>query len=49
VFLEWTGANGAGNETVRLRSRQFRVDGADELLAALRGIIGVEGVTLVRA
>jgi len=49
VFLEWTGANGAGNETVRLRSRQFRVDGAEDLLAALRNIVGVDGVQLVKA
>src|SRR5881394_2171110 len=49
VFLEWTGANGVGNETVRLRSRSFRVDAADDLLAALRDIVGVDSVTLVRA
>jgi hypothetical protein len=49
VFLEWTGANGAGNETVRLRSRQFRVDGAEDLLGALRNIVGIEGVQLVKA
>jgi DNA polymerase-3 subunit alpha len=49
VFLEWTGANGAGNETVRLRSRQFRVDGAEDLMGALRNIVGVEGVQLVKA
>ncbi|HET9385926.1 MAG TPA: DNA polymerase III subunit alpha [Gemmatimonadales bacterium] len=49
VFLEWTGINGAGNETVRLRSRQFRVDGAEELLVALRDIVGIEGVQLVKA
>ena len=49
VFLEWTGANGAGNETVRLRSRQFRVDGAEDLLAALRNIVGVDGVQFVKA
>ncbi|HWC75614.1 MAG TPA: DNA polymerase III subunit alpha, partial [Gemmatimonadales bacterium] len=49
VFLEWTGMNGAGKETVRLRSRSFRVDAADDLLAALREIVGVDGVALVRA
>ncbi|HYX81057.1 MAG TPA: DNA polymerase III subunit alpha [Gemmatimonadales bacterium] len=49
VFIEWTGANGAGNETVRLRSRSFRVDAADDVLAALRDMVGVEAVTLVRA
>ncbi len=49
VFLEWNGANGSGNETVRLRSRSFRVDAADDLLAALRDIVGVDGVAFVRA
>ncbi len=49
VFLEWTGSNGAGNETVRLRSRQFRVDGTEDLMGALRNIVGVEGVQLVKA
>ena len=49
VFIEWTGANGAGNETVRLRSKSFRVDAADDLLAALREIVGVDSVSLVRA
>ncbi len=49
VFIEWTGANGAGNETVRLRSRAFRVDAAEDLLAALGKIVGVDSVQLVRA
>jgi DNA polymerase-3 subunit alpha len=51
VFIEWTGANGggAGDETVRLRSRQFKVDADEELIAALRGIVGADGVVLVRA
>jgi DNA polymerase-3 subunit alpha len=49
VFLEWTGANGAGNETVRLRSRAFRVDGADDLLMALRDLLGADGVQFVKA
>jgi DNA polymerase-3 subunit alpha len=49
VFLEWTGANGAGNEEVRLRSRSFRVDAADDLLAALRDLVGADGVALVKA
>ena len=48
VFIEWTGANGAGNETVRLRSRAFRVDAAEDLLAALGTIVGVESVQLVK-
>jgi hypothetical protein len=49
VFLEWTGANGSGKETARLRSRTFRVDAADDLIAALRDLLGTDGVTLVRA
>jgi DNA polymerase III subunit alpha len=49
VYLEWTGANGSGNETVRLKSRAFRVDAADDLLAALRDLLGADGVQLVRA
>src|SRR6059036_601766 len=42
VFIEWRGENGTGNETVRLRSKSFRVDAADDLLAALRNIVGVD-------
>jgi hypothetical protein len=49
LLLEWTGANGSGNEAVRLRSRTFRVDAADDLLAALRDLLGAEGVQLVKA
>jgi len=49
VLLEWTGANGSGNETVRLRSRAFRVDAADDLLAALRDLLGADGVSLIKA
>ena len=49
VFLEWSGANGSGNETVRLKSRAFRVDAADDLLTALRDLLGVDGVQLVKA
>jgi DNA polymerase-3 subunit alpha len=49
VFIEWSGANGSGNEAVRLRSRSFRVDAADDLMGALRDLLGADGVTLVRA
>ncbi len=49
VFLEWRGANGSGNDTVRLRSRSFRVDAADDLMVALRDLLGADGVTLVKA
>jgi DNA polymerase-3 subunit alpha len=51
VFLEWVGTNGSGSssEAVRLRSRSFRVDAADDLLAALRDLIGADGVHLVKS
>jgi hypothetical protein len=56
VLIEWKGdaASGAGERegngtTVRLRSRSLRVDAADDLLAALRDLLGVDGVQLVRA
>jgi len=51
VFLEWRGMNGSGTEAVRLRSRAFRVDAADDLLAALRDLVGAgaDGVSLVKA
>jgi len=54
LFIEWRGERGEnGNKerdehggTVRLRSRAFRVDAADDLLAALRDLLGAEGVHL---
>ncbi|MGH7528992.1 MAG: DNA polymerase III subunit alpha [Gemmatimonadales bacterium] len=53
VLLEWAGEPGNGSngdrEYVRLRSRTLRVDAGDELLAALRALLGAEGVRLVRA
>jgi hypothetical protein len=49
LFLEWSGMNGSGNESVRLRSRSYRVDAADDLLAALRTLVGTDGVYLVKA
>ncbi len=54
VFIEWRGENGnkerdENGSAVRLRSRTFRVDAADDLLAALRDLLGADGVTLVRA
>jgi len=54
VFIEWRGENGdkerdENGSTVRLRSRAFRVDAADDLLAALRELLGADGVTLVKA
>jgi DNA polymerase-3 subunit alpha len=51
VFIEWKGENGGSNNggTVRLRSRTLRVDAADDLLSALRTLLGTEGVQLVKA
>ena len=47
LLVEWDEGNGAGS--ARLRSRALRVDAADELLAALRHILGTDRVHLVRA
>ena len=47
VLVEWTDGNGGGG--VRLRSRSLRVDAADDLLAALRDLLGADRVHLVRA
>jgi len=56
VFIEW-GAGWVENgnkerdengSPVRLRSRTFRVDAADDLLGALRDLLGADGVTLVK-
>ena len=59
LFIEWRGDRGQGENgnkegdengsTVRLRSRAFRVDAADDLLAALRDLVGADGVALVKA
>ena len=43
VVIEWGDGNGS---TVKLRSRMFRVDAADDLLTALRAVVGSERVTL---
>ncbi|MGH9260887.1 MAG: hypothetical protein ACRD08_13485, partial [Acidimicrobiales bacterium] len=44
LLVEWNeagdGNGGGAPEPVRLRSRAFRVDAADDLLAALRGVLG---------
>lgn len=51
VLVEW--GNGGGKDgsgrNARLRSRSLRVDAAEDLLAALRGLLGPERVHLVRA
>ena len=51
MFIEWTGENGGtqNGRGVRLRSRSLRVDAADDLLAALRDLLGAEGVQLVKS
>ncbi|MGH7701392.1 MAG: hypothetical protein ACREMJ_12845, partial [Gemmatimonadales bacterium] len=55
VVVEWRDdENGGGGRRepasgVRFRSRAFRVDAADDLLAALRGLLGDERVHLVKA
>lgn len=54
VLVEWGrgDGNGAGDghgSTARLRSRSLRVDPADDLLAALRDLLGAERVHLVKA
>jgi len=50
VLVEWTGGEGNGERaTARLRSRSLRVDAADDLLAALKDLLGADRVHLVRA
>ncbi|MGH7674812.1 MAG: hypothetical protein ACREMV_06015, partial [Gemmatimonadales bacterium] len=53
LLVEWNeagdGNGGGAPEPVRLRSRAFHVDAADDLLAALRGVLGSEQVRFVRA
>jgi DNA polymerase III subunit alpha len=52
VLLEWSDEDGARpltpGEVARLRSRSLRVDAADDLLAALRELVGPDRVHLVR-
>jgi DNA polymerase-3 subunit alpha len=45
LLVEWSGTDDNG-ETARLRSRSLRVDAADELLSALRALVGAEHVRL---
>jgi DNA polymerase-3 subunit alpha len=56
VLVEWEDGNGGGTGrgqgvplAARLVSRSLRVDPDEELLGALRGIFGAEGVHLVKA
>jgi hypothetical protein len=55
VLVEWNDADaradtGSGDDagTARLRSRSLRVEVADDLLAALRDLVGPDHVHLVR-
>ncbi len=45
LLVEWQGEDGNGT-TARLRSRSLRVDAAEDLLAALRALLGAEHVHL---
>jgi DNA polymerase-3 subunit alpha len=47
VLVEWEGESNGGG--ARLVSRSLRVDPGEELLVALRGILGAESVHLVKA
>jgi DNA polymerase-3 subunit alpha len=51
VLVEWEDGNGDGltAPAARLVSRSLRVDPDDELLGALRGLFGPDGVHLVKA
>ncbi|HEY9015686.1 MAG TPA: hypothetical protein VIM84_11555, partial [Gemmatimonadales bacterium] len=46
VYIEWSDGNG---EAVRLRSRRIRVAAEDELVRALRSLLGTESVQYVKA
>jgi len=49
VLVEWDDGSGNGGGSVpRLRSRSLHVDAADELVVALRALLGPEHVHLVR-
>jgi DNA polymerase-3 subunit alpha len=46
LYIEWSDGNG---EAVRLRSRRLRVAAEDDLVRALRDLLGVESVHYVKA
>ncbi|HEX9895909.1 MAG TPA: DNA polymerase III subunit alpha [Gemmatimonadales bacterium] len=46
VYIEWTGPDGV---LVRLKSRRHRIEPQEEVVTALRGLLGPDGVTFVRA
>ena len=46
VYIEWTGPDGA---LLRLRSRRHRIEPQEDVVIALRGLLGPDAVMLVRA
>ena len=46
VYIEWSDGNG---EAVRLRSRRLRVAAEDDLVRALRDLLGADSVHYVKA
>ncbi len=46
VYIEWTGPDGA---LVRLKSRRHRIEPEEEVVTALRALLGPDGVLFVRA
>jgi DNA polymerase III subunit alpha len=46
IYIEWSDGNG---EAVRLRSRRIRVAAADDLVRALKNLLGAESVQYVKA
>lgn len=46
VYIEWTGPDGG---VVRLRSRRHRIEPQEEVVTALRGLLGPDGVLFVKA
>jgi DNA polymerase-3 subunit alpha len=49
VLVEWQGEGANGGGAARLVSRSLRVDPDEELLGALRGVLGADSVHLVKA
>jgi hypothetical protein len=46
VYIEWSDGNG---EAIRLRSRRLRVAAEDDLVRALRDLLGADSVHYVKA
>jgi DNA polymerase-3 subunit alpha len=49
VLVEWESNGGGGGGAARLVSRSLRVEPSDDLLAALRDLLGADAVHLVKA